>query len=147
MKKILLFAVLILAGASAGTYFLKGNPLSTDKQDTQRISMCGNTFTAERIVKEGIDIGQRIALLATEEYEQASIKEHTNCFFIKNLTPGSHLSLAVEEKISEEPNLRGKAIYLVIFHGDEYIIDRENNQVYNVNAMDGSTRNVIGNFK
>lgn len=130
-----------------GTLQLNSSGGDNVEKGKERISMCGSTFVTDVVIKDGVDIGQRIALLVTQEYEQAAIKDHTNCFFIKTQQKDSYLALSVSEQTSEEQNLKGKNIYLVNMDDDRYIIDRQTNEIYNVNAMDGSTRNVIGVYK
>lgn len=144
MNRKLLIAVVLLMIVLATGYFWYEND---NKKGLVKVAMCGNTFTTDIVVKDGVDVGQRIALLATQEYEQASQKDHTNCYFLKDYEKNSYLPLVVTEELSAEPNLKGKIIYLINMRGDQYIVNRESNEVYNVNAIDGSTRNVIGSFK
>jgi hypothetical protein len=82
----------------------------------------------------------------TSEYEAVANKDATSCFVMQAYLDGTRIRTSVTEEIGIDSPLKGRHLYRIRLDDTQFLLDRATRQIYSVNTMDGSTRDIVGIF-
>lgn len=130
-------------------YSIKTRFISTDTVDvatTEVVTICGKELETDVVTIDGVDVARAIGAIMSDEYQRSPKTDMTTCFVMQAYLDGARIRTSATEETGTDSPLKGRHLYRIRLDDTQFLLDRATRQIYSVNTMDGSPRDIVGTF-